>query len=51
MASITLTFSQPIQDSVQIGDIAYFSSTSTVGGFNTGGEIKQIGAITALTVD
>ena len=49
MASITLTFSQPIQDSVQVGDIAYFSSTSTVGGFSTGGEIKQIGAITAVT--
>jgi hypothetical protein len=49
MASITLTFSQPIQDSVQIGDIAYFSPVSTVGGFSTGGEIKEIGEITALT--
>ena len=49
MASITLTFSQPIQDSVQIGDTAYFSSVLDLGGFNTGGTIKEIGPITALT--
>ena len=49
MATITLTFTQPIQDSVQIGDIAYFTPTSTVGNFNTGGTIKEIGPITAVT--
>tara|TARA_R110001592_G_scaffold221867_1_gene476825 strand:+ start:414 stop:758 length:345 start_codon:yes stop_codon:yes gene_type:complete len=49
MANITLTFSNPVQDSVQIGDIAYFSSTSTVGNFNTAGTINKIGAITAVT--
>lgn len=49
MANITLTFSYPVQDSVQIGDIAYYASTSTVGGFNTAGAIKEIGVITGVT--
>ena len=49
MANITLTFTYAVQDSVQIGDTAYFASTSTVGGFNTTGTIKEIGAITAVT--
>lgn len=49
MASITITFDKPIQDSVQIGDIAYYSSTSSVGGFTTGGTIIEMGSITALT--
>jgi hypothetical protein len=49
MANITLTFTQPIQDSVQVGDIAYYSSTSTVGGFSTAGTIKKIGVITSVT--
>ena len=48
MANITLTFTYAVQDSVQIGDTAYFASTSTVGGFNTAGTIKEIGAITAF---
>jgi len=49
MANITLTFSYPVQDSVQIGDTAYYASTSAVGGFNTAGDIKKIGVITAVT--
>lgn len=48
MASITLTFTNPVQDSVQVGDIAYYTSTSTVGGFTTGGSIIEMGSITAV---
>ena len=49
MPSITLTFSYPIQDSVQIGDIIYYCNTNTVGGFSTSNTIKKMGACTALT--
>jgi hypothetical protein len=49
MASITISFNNAIQDSVQIGDIAYYSSTSSVGGFTTGGAIVEMGSITALS--
>jgi hypothetical protein len=48
MASITLTFTNPVQDSVQVGDIAYYTSTSAVGGFTTGGSIIEMGSITAV---
>lgn len=50
MPIINLAFDQNdlVQDSVQIGDIAYYTSTSTVGGFTTGGTIVEMGSITAV---
>jgi hypothetical protein len=48
MPSITLTFDNPVQDSVQVGDIAYYTSTGTTGGFLTGGSIVEMGSITAI---
>lgn len=35
MPSVTLTFSAPLNASCQVGDTAYYVSTSTVGGFST----------------
>ena len=49
MASITLSFNNPVQDSVQVGDIAYYTNTSSVGGFTTGGSIIEMGVITGVT--
>tara|TARA_R100000908_G_C3645027_1_gene79460 strand:- start:67 stop:414 length:348 start_codon:yes stop_codon:yes gene_type:complete len=48
MASITLTFAVPIQDSVQKGDIIYYCKTSTVGTFNTANNIIKMGDCTAI---
>ena len=48
MASITLTFAVPIQDSVQKGDIIYYCNTSTVGTFNTASDIIKMGECTAI---
>jgi hypothetical protein len=50
MASITLTFSNPIQDSVQKGDIIYYCNTSTVGTFNTASDIIKMGECTSLNL-
>tara|TARA_E500000318_G_scaffold97529_1_gene98374 strand:+ start:52 stop:396 length:345 start_codon:yes stop_codon:yes gene_type:complete len=49
MATITLTFDNPIQDSVQIGDIIYYCVTSSVGGFSTSTSPIEMGSCTALT--
>ena len=42
MASITLTFPQPLNVSVQIGDTAYFTNDIN------GNDIQKIGIITAI---
>jgi hypothetical protein len=47
--SITLTFDFQINDSVQIGDTAYYTPQSAVGPNSTGGEIVVIGEITAIS--
>jgi len=48
MPSITLTFDNPVQDSVQVGDTAFYTSTGTTGGFLTGGALVEIGSITSI---
>jgi len=56
MASLSLTFPDPLNVSLQIGDIAYYVATNTKGGFltsqqssNTNEEtIVKIGAISAI---
>ncbi len=48
MPNIVLTFAVPIQDSVQKGDIIYYCDTSTVGTFNTAGDIIEMGECTAI---
>ena len=49
MASITLTFEEKIQDSVQIGDTIYYCATNNVGGFNVNTSLIEMGECTALT--
>jgi len=47
MASVTLTFSAPLNVSCQVGDTAYFTATSTSGEFTTdgGAGLTEIGQI------
>ena len=49
MPSITLTFTAPLNTSCQVGDVAYYASTASDGGFTTNdasvveiGQIRQI---------
>ena len=57
MASISLTFPDPLNVSLQIGDTAYYVATNTKGGFltsqqsgNTNEEtIVKIGVVSAIT--
>ena len=49
MATISLQFPSPINASVQVGDITYFSNPSTLGGFNVGNNLTQIGEIQTIT--
>ena len=57
MASISLTFPDPLNISLQIGDTAYYVATNTKGGFltsqqsgNTNEEtIVKIGVVSAIT--
>tara|TARA_R100001591_G_scaffold31980_1_gene42839 strand:+ start:242 stop:583 length:342 start_codon:yes stop_codon:yes gene_type:complete len=48
---VTLTFSQPLNVSLQIGDFAYYVPTSTSGGFSTAtsSNIVGIGTVTAIS--
>lgn len=50
MPSVTLTFSAPLNASCQVGDIAYYASTQSDGGFTTNdGGIALIGEIRQIT--
>ena len=51
MAQITLRFSHEINTSAQIGDVLYFTPTTTVGAtnFKEGGTIFEIGPIVSIT--
>ena len=48
---VTLTFSQPLNVSCQVGDTAFYAPTSTSGGFTnaTSANIVGIGTITAVS--
>ena len=56
MASISITFPDPLNVSLQIGDIAYYVPTNTKGGFSTSQQssstdeenIVKIGAVSAI---
>jgi len=50
MADITLTFSNEINISAQVGDIAYYCTPSVSGGFNTSDQssIVEIGPIDSI---
>tara|TARA_R100000742_G_C4274006_1_gene93782 strand:+ start:1563 stop:1928 length:366 start_codon:yes stop_codon:yes gene_type:complete len=51
-ATVTLTFNNPLNASCQVGDTAYYlSSTASSGGFTTGAHsnIVEIGVITSIT--
>tara|TARA_R100001594_G_scaffold5008_3_gene16336 strand:- start:8567 stop:8920 length:354 start_codon:yes stop_codon:yes gene_type:complete len=53
MPIITLTFTGVVQSSVQINDVAYYVTTSSLGGFDTGNSsnIVRIGPITDVGVN
>ena len=48
MGVITLTFNAPLNESLQIGDIVYYTPTSTVGGFLTGGTKIRMGSVITI---
>jgi len=50
LTTITLTFTFPLNVSVQIGDTAYYCNTTLVGAFNTSlqSDIIEIGEITDI---
>ena len=50
MPSATLTFSAPINVSCQVGDIVYYVSTTTSGGFSVNSnDVIEIGEIREIT--
>lgn len=50
MATLTLTFSAPLNVSCQVGDFAYYVSTSSSGGFTiNSGSVAELGTITTIT--
>ena len=50
MPSITLTFSQPLNVSCQVGDTAYYVSTAQDGGFDVNStSVVEIGTILQIT--
>tara|TARA_R110000744_G_scaffold315777_1_gene422570 strand:- start:109 stop:465 length:357 start_codon:yes stop_codon:yes gene_type:complete len=50
MATISIQFPTPINISAQVGDTAYFSDTTTVGGFSVNNNLNLIGIIDSITV-
>jgi len=48
MANLTLTFEQPLNVSISVGDTAYYASTSSSGGFNVAGTTYTIGEIISV---
>mgnify|MGYP003136097834 CR=1 FL=1 len=48
MPIITLNFPNTLNVSVQKGDIAYFTSTTNVGNFDTAGSLTKIGEVTEV---
>ena len=48
MPTLTLTFENPIQDSVQVGDEIFFTPVTTVGGASVGGDIISIGPCASI---
>ena len=50
MGTITLTFDNTLNTSVQVGDTVYHCPTESLGGFNTSAQstIVEIGAITSI---
>tara|TARA_R100000278_G_scaffold27491_2_gene25104 strand:+ start:8118 stop:8495 length:378 start_codon:yes stop_codon:yes gene_type:complete len=54
MALITLTFTEPINASCQVGDEAYYVPTTTSGGFtinNTNNTIESLGSIREIAAN
>ena len=50
MQILTLTFSDPINVSLQVGDIAYYMPTGTSGGFATAalGDVIAFGTVSSI---
>ena len=48
MANLTLTFSQPLNVSIAVGDTAYYASTSPSGSFSIAGTTYTIGEIISV---
>lgn len=51
MATITLNFTEEVQTSVQINDVAYYVPVSSLGGFDTqNSDIVKIGPVTSVGI-
>jgi len=48
MGVITLTFTEPLNQSLQIGDVVYYTATSSSLGFTTGGAIIKMGSVVTI---
>jgi len=48
MAQITITFTQPINVSLQIGDIAYYTGQTTLGGFSHDTGLVSMGSVISI---
>jgi hypothetical protein len=49
MAALTMTFTERINVSLQVGDIVYYANTTSVGGFNESETIVEMGSCIAVT--
>ena len=49
MPSITISFTVPLNEALQIGDEAYYSAIAESGGFDTSSSFKKLGDISAIT--
>ena len=50
MATITLAFANKINESAQVGDTAYYTPTTTVGGFKTSLKADEVTENTYVTI-
>jgi len=50
MPTVTLTFAQPIQTSVQVGDMVLYSNPTTVGNFSTSAQADVVFLGACLTI-
>lgn len=48
MGVITLTFQSQLNESLQVGDMVYYTPTTSVGGFSTGSTKIQMGTVVTI---
>lgn len=50
MPTVTLTFSNKINESAQVGDTAYYTPTTDIGGFKTSLKVDEVTENTYVTI-